>query len=525
MPDTAAPQLAAQRFADMRDVHEHTAVALKRVGLTHAFPVQSAVVPVASTGRDVLVKSPTGSGKTLAFGLPIIAQLERGSRTPGAIILVPGRELAIQVRDELVPIAWALQLRCVAVYGGGSGTKQAKAAGGAPIIVATPGRLVDLIRQKAIDVSRAGILVLDEADRMLDMGFTGQVEEIAAAMTGRTQTMLFSATLEGKVGKVAVDMTTDPARIERDEAPGEGGEIEHVMVQTSNAQKADALYDLLDDRRRDLAVVFVRTQKGAANLCESLRTFGLRATTIHGGMSQPERLREFKRFSAGTCDVLVATDVFARGMDLDRITHVINYELPEDADAYRHRTGRTGRAGRTGTAITLVTQQQRNLVEGLLLDLALPLDLLKTMREGSTERARLVPEEDRYRDPEEADDVRRGVGGPGGQRRGNFRGGANQPEFDANGNGRGGPLRRTAAPLGASGSGSGNGTIISYDVKKGFGFIKQTAGGKDVFFHRRAVSGADDQTLRAGMPVSFGLEQSNDKKLKAKRVALEGKRS
>ena len=517
----------ARRFADMPDVHEHVAVALGRAGLTHAFPVQSAVVPVASAGRDVLVKSPTGSGKTLAFGLPIIARLERGRRTPGAVILVPGRELAIQVRDELVPIAWSKQLRCVAVHGGGSSQKQAKAAAQAAIVVATPGRLVDLVRQKSIDLREATILVLDEADRMLDMGFTKQVEEVASAMPRRSQTMLFSATLEGKVGAVAREMTTEPARIERDEAPGEGGEIEHRLVSTSAATKSDALVDLLDDRGRDLAVVFVRTQKGAANLCGTLLAAGLRATTIHGGMSQPERLREFRHFSAGTADVLVATDVFARGMDLDRITHVVNYELPEDADAYRHRTGRTGRAGRTGTAITLVTNSQRNVVEGLLLDLGLPLELFTRMRAGSTERAKVVPAEQRYRSPD-ADDPRRGgerehrrgLAGRGGDP------GRTKPAFTEDGNGRGAPLKRTAPARGAAGSGgAGTGTISSYDPRKGFGFIKQAAGGKDVFFHRKAVpSSVDDRTLRPGMPVSFGLDKGDGPKLRAKRVSPEAAR-
>ncbi|MCW2928103.1 MAG: box helicase domain protein [Thermoleophilia bacterium] len=517
-----------QRFADMPHVHEHTVVALERAGLTTAFPIQTAVVPVAATGRDVLVKSPTGSGKTLAFGLPIIAQIERGTRTPSAVILVPGRELAIQVRDELVPIAWSLQLRCVAVYGGGSGSKQGKAAAGAPIIVATPGRLVDLVRSKQVDLSHAPILVLDEGVRMLDMGFTPQVEEIAKAMYRRTQTMLFSATLEGRVGKVAADLTTDPVRVERDEIPGAGGEIEHQLVLTSAAAKSDALVDVLDDPKRDLAVVFVRTQKGADNLCETLRTHGLRATTIHGGMSQPERLHEYRVFSRGECDVLVATDVFARGMDLDRITHVINYELPEDADAYRHRTGRTGRAGRTGTAITLVTNSTRSIVEGLVLDLGLPLDLMRTMRAGTTERAKVVAPEARYTDPKERAELQRGDRGGARTRPGRpaaqAGGGAERPAFESAGNGRGKPLTRTHAPRGAAATGAGRGTITSYDPAKGFGFIKQAAGGKDVFFHRKSVSGVDDRTLRPGMPVAFGLDAGTGTKLKAKRVTVEARR-
>jgi superfamily II DNA/RNA helicase len=516
-----------QRFAEMPNVHTHVAVALERAGLTEAFPVQSAVVPVAADGRDVLVKSPTGSGKTLAFGLPIIAQIERGSRTPSAVILVPGRELAIQVRNELVPIAWALQQRVVAVYGGGSGSKQGTAAAAAPIIVATPGRLVDLIRQKVVDLTRAPILVLDEADRMLDMGFTPQVQEIARAMTRRRQTMLFSATLEGKVSKVAAEFMEDPVRIELDDVPGDGGEIEHLLVSTSAAAKSDSVVELLREVERDLAVVFVRTQKGADNLCETLRAAGLRATAIHGGMSQPERLAEYATFQRGEADVLVATDVFARGMDLDRITHVVNYELPEDADAYRHRVGRTARAGRTGTAVTLVTPQTRRIVEGLLLDLALPLDLINSMRAGATERASTVPVEERFtpkvaagssarsKDPSRprgARDERRSRSKP------------HEKSFADSGNGRGKPLERTAPSRGAAAGGAGRGTISGYDPQKGFGFIKQAAGGKDVFFHRRAVKGAEDRALRPGVPVSFTLDKGEGNKLRAAKVAVEGKR-
>lgn len=355
---------------------------------------------------------------------------------------------------------------------------------------------------------------------MLDMGFTPQVAEIVKAMPARSQTMLFSATLEGRVGTIADQYTHDAARIELDEVPGEGGEIEHLLVSTSPSTKVDALVDLLDDDSRDLAVVFVRTQKGADNLVATLREVGLRATTIHGGMTQPERLREHDQFRRGACDVLVATDVYARGMDIDRITHVFNYELPEDADAYRHRTGRTGRAGRTGVAITLVVSKQQHVVESLLMDLGLPTSMLATMRRGSTERAKPVPVEERYVDPVSVDRVRRGARSNDDRRGAAAFKAPTERAFGKDGNGRGAPLARTRPPKGTAPGQSGRGAITGYDSKKGFGFIKQDGGGKDVFFHRKAVVGIDDRRLRPGTPVSFALEKGDTKKLRANRVEV-----
>ena len=497
-------------FADMQHVHEHTAIALERAGVTTPFPIQEQVLPLASTGRELLVKAPTGSGKTLAYGLPLIHQIERGSRVPSAVVLVPTRELARQVADELTPIAWATQLRVVAVFGGAQSAKQAKQAAAAPIIVATPGRLLDFLHEKVIDLRKVEMLVLDEADRMLDLGFQPEVDQIVERLPARRQTMCFSATLGAKVQKLATEYMGAPTTIESSAAPVESAaDVEHELLATTLHAKVDTVLAALDDPSRDQAIVFVRTQQGAENLKEALRDHGLRATAIHGGMSQPERLREFRLLQRGHCEVLVATDVFARGMDVDRVTHIINYELPDDADAYLHRAGRTGRAGRAGHVMTLVPQKLRPKVEALLEELELPRSLLRTMRPAPQGRFPKVAPEDRYRGSDEDVAPEREIA-------------PLTPRADAQPGAtptKGG--RRADRSRGARDGGKpGEGTITGYDDRKGFGFIRQSAGGPDLFFHRSAVQGKDIPRLRPGLTVTYDLDTAKDAKAKAAKVRV-----
>jgi superfamily II DNA/RNA helicase len=491
----------------MEHVHEHTAIALERAGLTDAFPIQEEVIPIASFGGELLVKAPTGSGKTLAYGLPIIHQLERGSRFPEAVILVPTRELARQVADELTPIAWAKQLRCAAVFGGAGSAKQAKNAAGSPIIVATPGRLLDFMHEKKIDLRAVEILVLDEADRMLDLGFQPEVDEIVAQMPQRRQTMCFSATLGAKVQRLAGEYMNAPRTIENSAAPVDAADVVHELCATTLHAKVDTVLALLDDPMRDQAIVFVRTQQGATNLTEALRDHGHRATSIHGGMAQHERLKEYRHMQRDHCDVLVATDVFARGMDLDRVTHVINYELPDDADAYLHRAGRTGRAGRAGVVLTLVAQKQRPKVEGLLAELELPRRMLQDMRPAPEGRFEKVAPADRYR---------------GGER--------TEQEFEERPEPK--PLPKVASEAKNArrsdrhraprdGGRPGEGTVTGYNDGKGFGFIRQSAGGPDVFFHRSTVKGSDIPRLRPGLRVTYDVAPSKPgEKVRATRVTV-----
>jgi len=332
---------------------------LAEQGIAMPFPIQATVIPEAMRGGDVLAKSPTGSGKTLAFGIPIVERLEGGSSAVGALVLVPTRELASQVTEAIEAIATVRGLRTVAVYGGVPLRKQAQDAREAQILVATPGRLQDLVDRKLISLDAVQVLVLDEADRMLDMGFKPQVDRILRGLTGDRQTMFFSATLDGEVGELARRYTKFPARFEGD-LPEErrSGDVDHRFIPVTPENKVQTLIDLLPDDG-GLALVFVRTKAGADRLVEKLRRHDIEAVAIHGDKAQVQREKALARFDSGKVRTLVATDVAARGLDVDDITHVINFDPPEESSAYTHRVGRTGRAGRGGTGITLVLPEQQ----------------------------------------------------------------------------------------------------------------------------------------------------------------------
>jgi superfamily II DNA/RNA helicase len=332
--------------------------ALAKRGVSAPFPVQTLVLGDAIAGRDVLTRSATGSGKTLAFALPIVERLRPEDPTPSALVLVPTRELAQQVADEFEDVARANGLRVGVAYGGVSMTEQARGNRKAHILIATPGRLQDLAERGSLKLDQVRILVLDEADRMLDMGFQPQVDRIVRRVPKDRQTMFFSATLDGAVGNLARAYTRDPVRHEV-ESPGETVEgVDHRFVSVSAQGKVDALIDLLE-HDGELTLVFVRTKRGADRLVHKLKAKGIKAETLHGDLSQGQRQRALARFESGRAQVLVATDVAARGLDLERISHVVNYDPPNDDKGYVHRIGRTARAGRTGTGITLVTADQQ----------------------------------------------------------------------------------------------------------------------------------------------------------------------
>jgi len=339
--------------------------ALARGGITEPFAVQRLVIGEVLAGHDVLVRSPTGSGKTLAFALPIVERIAAEAVRPSALILAPTRELVVQIAEELYPIAHARALKTAPVYGGVGLAKQSQLAARSHILVATPGRLEDLIARRAFDLDSIQILVLDEADRMLDMGFRPAVDRIVRRCPADRQTLFFSATLSGETGRVAKAYTRNAVRLEHAGDSGHAASIvEHRFIEVETQSRVAALVAELD-AERDLTLVFVRTKRGADRLVKRLGDHGVAAVAMHGNRSQSQRERALASFESAHVDTLVATDVAARGIDVDRISHVINFDPPEDRDAYVHRVGRTGRAGRNGIGITFHSAAERGRIAGL----------------------------------------------------------------------------------------------------------------------------------------------------------------
>ncbi|MDX6521478.1 MAG: ATP-dependent helicase RhlE [Gaiellales bacterium] len=332
--------------------------ALATQGILAPFEIQERVLPDALAGQDVLAKAPTGSGKTLAFGIPLLQRIDPNGATPSALVLVPTRELAAQVGDVLEQIGAAMGIRVATAYGGVGLHEQAKKAARSHLLVATPGRLEDLAQRRMLKLDGVVMLVLDEADRMLDMGFQPQVDRIVRRLPRERQTMFFSATLDGEVGRLARSYTNDPARHEANPEAETVEEVDHRFMQVTPETKVQTLVDLLSDAAGH-ALVFVRTRRGADRLLAKLRERGVSAVAMHGDMTQSAREKAWERFESGKVTTLVATDVAARGLDLDSITHVINFDPPDDNKGYVHRVGRTGRAGRSGIGVTLVTRDQQ----------------------------------------------------------------------------------------------------------------------------------------------------------------------
>jgi ATP-dependent RNA helicase RhlE len=351
-------------FADL-GVSRAVISSLSAAGITRPFAIQRVVIGDAIAGRDVIAKSPTGSGKTLAFGIPLVERISANDPRPAALVLAPTRELATQIVDDIRGIAHARALRVTAVYGGAGLVKQAKNAAASHVLVATPGRLEDLLARGAFGLDQIRMLVLDEADRMLDMGFRPAIDRIVAACPPKRQTLFFSATLDGEAGRLAERYADDP--VTHQHGPRErraNAEIEHRFVQVAHEHRVEALVAELG-RSRDLTLVFVRTKRGADRLVKRLAAHGVRAIAMHGNKSQRQREQALSRFQSGVIDTLVATDVAARGIDVERISHVINFDLPVDSETYVHRIGRTGRAGRKGVGITLLSADQHRDVAKL----------------------------------------------------------------------------------------------------------------------------------------------------------------
>ncbi len=350
--------MSQKSFADL-GVSAAVCGEMSRRGITAPFPVQRLVLEDVLAGRDVLVKAPTGSGKTLAFAIPLVERLQTGP-APSGLVLAPTRELAAQIVTELQPIASAKGLRVAAVYGGVGINAQAARAKRAHILVATPGRLEDLLSRGTFTLERVRMLVLDEADRMLDMGFRPAIDRIVSACPQARQTLFFSATLDGVAGDVAARYTSRAIVHEQGTPPRQTQvPVQHRFVAIRDEQRLEALIEELQGER-DRAIVFVRTKRGADRLVKRLAARGLQAVAIHGNKSQNQRDQALARFQSGHIDTLVATDVAARGIDVEGVSHVINFDPPADHHTYIHRVGRTGRAGNSGTGVTLVGAGERH---------------------------------------------------------------------------------------------------------------------------------------------------------------------
>ncbi len=343
----------------------HILGALDKAGFTTPTAIQAKAIPSQLQRRDILGIAQTGSGKTAAFGLPILAGISELNGRPNplttrALILAPTRELAVQIDEVLHKLAAGMRLSTVLVLGGTSRNAQIqKIAKGVDVVIATPGRLVDLIDDKKLRLNETRWLVLDEADRMLDMGFIHPVRKIAAAIGPRRQTALFSATMAKDVAELAGGLLNDPVRVEAQPPATTVGTIEQRVILSGSKQKRQELNTLLADPALKRVIIFSRTKHGADRVAKNLAIDGHEAAAIHGNKSQNARQAALKGFASGAVRILVATDIAARGIDVPNITHVINYELPDDAENYVHRIGRTGRNGASGVAITLCDGTER----------------------------------------------------------------------------------------------------------------------------------------------------------------------
>ncbi|MCP3808013.1 DEAD/DEAH box helicase [Paenibacillus sp. Lou8.1] len=339
-------------------VEQHWVEALKEQGISSPTPVQQESIPLLMEGQDVIAEAHTGTGKTLAFLLPILQKLNLDKRHPQALVIAPTRELALQITEEAKCLAATEpNLSLLAVYGGQDVERQLrKLKGGAQLIIGTPGRLLDHLRRGTLDLGGIKMLVLDEADQMLHMGFLNDVETILQEVPYRRQTMLFSATMPAGIRKLARVYMNEPVDVKVKSASSVPvSQIRQVVVQTTDRGKQQALVDMLNTDRPYLAVIFCRTKRRAAKLNEELQEMGFESGELHGDLSQNKREQVMKAFREAKLQLLVATDVAARGLDVEGVTHVFNYDMPQDAESYIHRIGRTGRAGGKGVAVTLAT--------------------------------------------------------------------------------------------------------------------------------------------------------------------------
>ncbi len=344
-------------FSDF-GVDPQISAALEHAGITHAFPIQAQTLPLALAGNDLIGQAKTGTGKTLGFGIPLLQRVTDPDGRPQALVVVPTRELCLQVATDLELAGKVKGIRVLAVYGGRAYEPQVEALRtGIDVVVGTPGRLIDLMKQKHLNLSKVRTLVLDEADEMLDMGFLPDVETLVNATPTTRQTMLFSATMPGSIVTLARRYMSNPTHIRASDPEDAGATVDTVELHVWQAHmldKPELVARVLQAEGRGLTIIFTHTKRRAQELADNLAERGFAAAAVHGDLGQGAREQALRAFRAGKVDVLVATDVAARGIDVEDVTHVINYECPDDDKSFLHRIGRTGRAGASGVAITLV---------------------------------------------------------------------------------------------------------------------------------------------------------------------------
>jgi ATP-dependent RNA helicase DeaD len=365
-PDAESSAPASPSFADF-GLDDRVMKALKDVGYESPSAIQAATIPPLLAGRDVVGLAQTGTGKTAAFALPILSRLDLAQSTPQALVLAPTRELALQVCEAFESYAAHLKgIRLLPVYGGqGYGVQLSALRRGVHIVVGTPGRIIDHLEKGTLDLSELKYLVLDEADEMLRMGFAEDVETILADTPATKQVALFSATMPQQIRRISAKYLTDPAEITVKTATTTSANTRQRYLVVSYPQKVDALTRILEVENFEAMIVFVRTKNETETLAEKLRARGYSAAAISGDVAQVQRERTVNQLKAGKLDILVATDVAARGLDVERISHVVNYDLPIDTESYVHRIGRTGRAGRSGDAISFVTPRERRMLTSI----------------------------------------------------------------------------------------------------------------------------------------------------------------
>lgn len=328
---------------------------LKQSGITQPTPVQIQTIPVIMAGKDVIAQSQTGTGKTLAFLLPILENLRGSAPHVQALIVTPTRELTLQIKAEAAKLAEVLDINVLAVYGGQDVDEQIRKLRGQPhLVIGTPGRLLDHVRRKTLVLSGVTKLVLDEADQMLHMGFLEEIEEVIQLTSSKRQTLLFSATMPLKVRSLAARYMTKPADIRIESANVTLDEIKQIIIQLPEEEKLDKLCSMIDEYQPYLAIVFCHTKERAKAVNTALIQRGYKSDELHGDLSQTKRAQVMRRFSEAKLQILVATDIAARGLDIEGVTHIFSYDISHDPESYIHRIGRTGRAGETGTAITFV---------------------------------------------------------------------------------------------------------------------------------------------------------------------------